>query len=504
MKAVILAGGLGTRFRPLTFTKPKPMLPLINKPVIQHIIDFLKGHGIDEVIVTTNYLRDYVKSSLGDGVDQGIKLRYPFEESPLGTAGSVKNIGGMLDETFIVIQGDNITNVNLTELIKFHRSSGGLATVGLIPVEDTSQFGIAELEDNGRVKRFIEKPDKEEGFSNLANIGIYVLEPEALQLVPDNAFFDFSRDLFPALVEKETIYGLEMDGFWVDVGQPEGYTKARDWLMTQITTNISDEALVSNDFEGILQVGENSQISKNTKILGPVVIGKNVHVEEDCILGPSTIIGDNVVIKKGTALQGSVVFEGNSFGLNSNLYDCIIAESSSFGQDTRIGFNVVVGSKCDIGQNVSFNNDSRIWPNQSIGDNSIINGTLRKFIQLHSVKKDPGWSLRTVSPEEAFYFNLAHNNKVHYTGFKAKNLNQFKHILERVDINSINYHLRQEQNDFREWMTTIICDYDLARRFEEIKNFNLDGDMLRTTLVEKTDKRVETLRKIADSKKAYI
>ncbi|MFH1721809.1 MAG: DUF5752 family protein [Candidatus Altiarchaeota archaeon] len=504
MKAVILAGGLGTRLRPLTFTRPKPMIPLLNKPVTQHIIDYLKAHNIDEVIITTNYMREYIQQFFGEGEDQGLKLHYPAEESPLGTAGSVKNIAHMLKETFVVIQGDNITDINLSELIKSHKQRGALCSVALLAVDDPSHYGIADLGDDGRIRRFHEKPGPDDCFSNLANIGVYVLEPEVLEFIPEDSFFDFSRDLFPVLVEKESLYGLETKGFWVDVGQPEGYNKARDWLMTKVSNRFGENIDIGSEFDGPLVIGDNSRVSGNTKILGPVVIGKNVFIEEGCILGPNTIIGDNVVIKKDSELYGSVVFEENTLGVNSNLYDCVLAESCNIGQASKIGFNVVVGSNCDLGQRVSVVNDSRIWPNQAISDDSVVNGTLKRFIQMHSVRRDPDWSLRVVSPEEAFYFNLSQNHNVLYTGFKAKSLEQFSHILERVDLPSIDYHLREDQNDFRDWLKGVLCDYHLASVFDEVKLKGFSGDLLRKALVNNTKSQINRLTKIVDSKKAYI
>ncbi len=504
MKAVILAGGLGTRLRPLTFSRPKPMIPLLNEPVTQHILSYLKKHGVDDIVITTNYLREHLERHFGTGEAQGLTLHYPVEETPLGTAGCVKNIADQLTDTFVVIQGDNITDIDLTKVIAYHRKKGAQATVALLPVEDTSQFGIAEVADDGRIKQFLEKPGKEESFSNLANVGVYVLEPDVLDYVPANAFFDFSRDLFPALVEEEAIYGYHASGFWVDVGQPAGYTVARDWLMGRLETRISESATVTPDFEGPLVVGDGSTIAAGVRIHGPVVVGRNVTVEAGAVLGPNTVVGDSVTVKADARLHGSVVFDRNAIGVDSNLADCIIAEAGQVGASSRIGFNVVVGHDVALGQRVSVVNDSRIWPGQTLSDNAVVNGTLRKFIQLHDVRRDPEWSLRTVSPEEAFYFNLTHQNNVLYTGFKAKNLEQFSHILERVDASSIIYHMREQQNDFRDWLAAVISDPALAQLFEQVKGRQLAGEALRGTLVNQTKLRVKNLTRYLDTKKAYL
>lgn len=477
MKAVILAGGTGTRFHPLTFTKPKPMLPLLNKPILHYIIQYLRDYGLRDIFITTNYLKDQIMNYFGNGSSYGVNLSYPLEIDPLGTAGSVKNIQN-LDETSVIIQGDNVTDIDLRKVINFHKKSNALCTIVVMPVNNPSNYGVVELEDNGKVRRFSEKPSLENCFSNLINTGIYVLEPEVLKFIPENKEFDFAKDLFPILLEKGTLYGCVVDGFWVDVGQPEGYLKALEWLLEK------------NKIE--ILIGESSEIGKNVEIIKPIVIGDNTIIEGNCIIG-GTVIGDNCIIKENSGLRNSIIFENSVIGNDSMLKDCIIAEGCISSSKLEIQQNSIVGPNCNLGINVRITQDSRIWPNTYISQNSIVRGDIMRFVRVSESKGDPRWYLRTVVPQEAFFFNTSKNNYVSYTGFKADNLMEFSNILERVEIESIYYHLRGNINDFEQWVKLIISDAILAWDFQNIKNEMLSGNELRRKLIEKTRIRLSDL-----------
>ena len=226
-ETVILAGGYGTRLRPLTLSTPKAMIPLVNKPVIDYILDYLVGYGLKDFVITTNYLREQTIDYLSSRKD--LKLSYPEEPSPLGTAGSVKNAG--IADTMVIIQGDNITEIDIGKLMRFHKAHEGLVTIALLPVPNPSLYGIAEIEANGRIRNFKEKPAPDACFSNLANTGLYIIEPEAMKHVPDGKAFDFAKDLFPRLVAKKEVYGCVVDGFWTDVGNLKGYMEASRWIL---------------------------------------------------------------------------------------------------------------------------------------------------------------------------------------------------------------------------------------------------------------------------------
>ena len=308
-KAIILAGGYGTRLRPLTYTIAKSMVPLVNKPVIEYIVDYLVGYGLKDIVITTNYLREHVIDYFKERRD--IKLSYPEEPSPLGTAGSVKN--AEIEETSLIIQGDNITDIDLRKVMKFHEAHGKLVTIVLLPVRDPSSFGIAEIEADGRIKNFKEKPLREECFSNLANTGLYVIEPEVMKYIPEGSSFDFSKDLFPMLVGKKEIYGCIVKGFWADVGSPEGYMEASRWILKKKGFECADTAEIEDCIiHGNVAIGEHAVV-ENSLMQGPVVIGSHAEITKskiyDSVVFPQvtlsepilnkSIVGENTVIKKG-------------------------------------------------------------------------------------------------------------------------------------------------------------------------------------------------------------
>jgi mannose-1-phosphate guanylyltransferase len=281
LKVVVLSGGYGTRLRPLTYTRPKAMLPLAGKPILQYIIESIASEGFDEIIVTTNYFREKIIDYFGDGSDFGVRLVYPEEEKPLGTAGSVKNGEKHLNETFAVIQGDNITEIKFKHLLSFHKEMGGVVTIALLPVERPHQFGIAQLGLDNRVLRFKEKPRQEEFFSDLASVGLYVLEPKVLDFIPSGVEYDFAKDVFPKLLDSgEKIYGYHTGGFWVDIGVPENYMKAVRWILSRLEgKRVAEKAEVKKaSIRGPVEIGEGTRIERGAEITGPVVIGNGCFI----------------------------------------------------------------------------------------------------------------------------------------------------------------------------------------------------------------------------------
>lgn len=305
-KAVILAGGHGTRLRPLTFSTPKAMIPLVNKPVIDYILDYLVGYGLKEIVITTNYLREqtmnYLSSSRKDA-----KLSYPEEPSPLGTAGSVKNAG--ITERTVIIQGDNITEIDLRKVMMFHKAHEGLVTIALLPVPNPSLYGIAEIESTGRILNFKEKPAPEACSSNLANTGLYIIEPETMDLVPEGCSFDFARDLYPILVARREVYGCVVDGFWADVGNLEGYMEATRWILERKGT----------------EYAETAEISEDSEIQGKVAIGEYAKVNKSVIRGPA-VIGNHATLVK-SKMYDSVIFPGVSLD-EATLHNSVISENA--------------------------------------------------------------------------------------------------------------------------------------------------------------------------------
>jgi len=295
MRAVLMAGGSGTRLRPLTCDLPKPMVPVMNRPIAEHIINLLKRNGVDEVIATLYYLPDIMRDYFQDGSDFGIRMTYAVEEDqPLGTAGCVKNIAELLDETFIVISGDGITDFDLQEAIRFNKSKGSKATLVLAHVPNPVEFGVVITDPENCIKRFLEKPSTSEIFSDTVNTGTYILEPEVLDYLPPNQETEFSKDLFPLLLDKgEPMFGYVADGYWCDVGHLDAYREAQyDALDKKVDVNLD---YYPEKSPGV-RVGQNTEIDPSAKLEPPVIIGDNCRIGARVKIKPGTIIGDNVTI----------------------------------------------------------------------------------------------------------------------------------------------------------------------------------------------------------------
>lgn len=247
MKAVIMAGGQGTRLRPLTNRMPKPMVPLLDRPCMEYIIDLLKKHGITEIAVTLQYLPQVIQQHFGDGSSSGVRLHYFEETAPLGTAGSVKNASDFLDETFLVISGDALTDFDLTSAIQHHREYKALATMVLTQVDDPTRFGVVTTDEQGRVTRFQEKPSWDEVFSNTVNTGIYILEPQILGFFESDVVYDFGKQLFPDLLEQGIpLYGYVGQGYWSDIGTPEQYRETQiDMIYGRVDVDIHARTVVA-------------------------------------------------------------------------------------------------------------------------------------------------------------------------------------------------------------------------------------------------------------------
>ena len=299
-----MAGGEGSRLRPLTIGRPKPMVPVVNKAVIGHIFDLLKHHGITEVIVTLRYMASAIQDFFDDGSTIGMKITYSVEEQPLGTAGSVKNAARYLgDETFIVISGDALTDIDLQELVKIHHERGALASITLTRVPNPLEFGVIVTDEEGRVTQFLEKPSWGEIISDTVNTGIYVLEPEVLSQIPDNTQFDFAGELFPRmLADGQALYGYVSDGYWCDVGNINEYMTANaDVLYGKVRL----AQPIGTHLGGGIWVGENVEISPSAQLFGPIYLGDEVKIKGDVrVYGPA-VIRDYTVIDNYNRIERS-------------------------------------------------------------------------------------------------------------------------------------------------------------------------------------------------------
>lgn len=372
MKAVVLAGGKGTRLRPLTYTKPKPLLPLAGQPAIVHLIQKLAVEGIDDAIVTTNYFAARLRAELGDGSEHGVRIHHVEEKIPLGTAGSVKNAESLIDDTFAVIQGDNQFEFGLNGVVELHRRLGASATMALIRVENPSEYGIVELSD-GRVTRFLEKPRPEECFSNLINTGVYVVEPEVLKLVPEGKSFDFSKNLFPLMLKSNVaLAGSRVSGFWVDMGNPRSYLKANAWALDKL--ELKGEKTKDN-----VARGPECDISEAATLRGPVHLGRNVRIGKDAVVGPYACVGDGSEISAGAKISFSVVYENTQIGMNATLDMCVVAENCRIGDRVQIERNTVVGAGTELGNGSHLAPESRVGPFATLEPHATVEGTVTPF-----------------------------------------------------------------------------------------------------------------------------
>jgi len=368
-----MAGGEGMRLRPLTTNRPKPMVPIANRPMLEHTINLLRQHGFHEIVVTLHYLPDSIRSYFQDGSQLNAKISYLVEEKPLGTAGGVKNAEHLLDGTFVVFSGDVLTDIDLSKALNFHRESGAVATIALTRVPNPVDYGITIVDETGRVKQFLEKPGWGEVFSDTINTGIYILEPEVLRHVKPESEFDFSRHLFPKLLEKdEPIYGYVADGYWCDIGNPVQYLHAnQDALQGLIKLKIPGQ-----ETDGIW-IDEGAEVEDNVEIRPPALIGKNTRIRSHSLIGELATIGDNVTVDEKAKIKRSVVWNNTLIGLKAELAGCTVGEKCNLREASTVLEGAVMGDECVVGRGATIKSGVRVWPGKVIEAGSILNTDLK-------------------------------------------------------------------------------------------------------------------------------
>ena len=374
MKAVVMAGGEGTRLRPMTSDLPKPLLPVVNRPVMEHVLRLLKRHALTETVVTVQFLAAMVRDRFGDGQELGMSLTYAAEEVPLGTAGSVKNAEEALrDDTFLVISGDALTDIDLTALIAFHRARGAMVTVCLTRVPDPLEFGITIAGDDGRVERFLEKPTWGQVFSDTVNTGIYVMEPEVLGYVAAGESVDWAGDVFPRLLrEGKPVYGYVADGYWEDIGTHASYLKAQaDVLRRKVDVGV-------DGFESSpgIWVAAGAEVDPDAVLHGPVYIGEGARVEAGARIGEHTVLGCGTVVRAGAFLEHAVVHDNVYIDARAHLRGCVVGRSSEVMRAARIGEGAVVGDACLIGQESVIAPGVRVYPFKTVEAGAFVNASL--------------------------------------------------------------------------------------------------------------------------------
>lgn len=354
MKAVILIGGEGTRLRPLTCNTPKALVPILNRPFLEHLLRYLEKHGIRDIILAIGYLPDPIQSSLGDGAQFGVHLTYLVEESPLGTAGAVKNAEPFLDSPFTVFNGDILTEIDMTAMIRRHQEIKPKVSIALTPVDNPTAYGLVETDNKGMVRRFVEKPSWEKVTTNMINAGIYILEPDVLAHIPASTPSMFEHHIFPMLLKMgDPILSYPSEAYWIDIGTPEKYLKVHHDLLLKWG-------------DGSVRIEGESQIHPTAHIEGPVLIGEGCSIAANAQIKGPTVLGPRCKIAKGTVVEGAVLWQDSQVAERTVLRNCIV------GSFSRIEKNCYILEDCVLGDNVTVSEGSRlakgamIWPNSHV------------------------------------------------------------------------------------------------------------------------------------------
>jgi mannose-1-phosphate guanylyltransferase / phosphomannomutase len=367
VKAVVMAGGEGTRLRPLTSNQPKPMVPIVGKPCIEHILELLKKHSLEDVIVTVAFLPQAIRSYFGNGESLGMNIEYSVEESPLGTAGSVRLASDRLDETFLVISGDALCDFDLTRLVEFHREKDAAVTIALKSVENPLEFGIVVTDSDGRVERFLEKPSWSQVFSDTINTGVYVIEPEVLRHVPTDRPYDFSKELFPLLLEMgRPVYGHVLEGYWQDVGDLTQYRQANfDALDGRVSLQITGVRLRGN-----VWLGEGVEIEDLDRIEGPAFLGNYCRIATDATVGPYSVLSSSVTLRERARTVASVIDASTHVGRSALIENAIIGRNCDIRAHVRIHEDVAIGDEVTIGAETVVMPGIRIFPFKEVESGS--------------------------------------------------------------------------------------------------------------------------------------
>lgn len=374
IKAVVMAGGEGSRLRPVTTNRPKPLVPVCNQPIMEHILTLLKRHGITHIVTTLHYLADEIQTHFGDGSDFDVEMSYSVEDTPLGTAGSVKNAEDRLkDGTFLIVSGDALTDCDLTKAIEFHKAKGSLATLILARVPTPLEFGVVITGADGKVERFLEKPGWSEVFSDTVNTGMYILEPEIFDYMEPGTQYDWSGDIFPRLLlEGQPMYGYVMGEYWADVGSLTQYREAQEHLLSG---KIDLPLLGATNTPGVW-LGPNCSIDETAELIAPVFIGRNCKIKKGARVGPFTVLGDNAIIEEEAQVERSVIWDSAYIGAGTTVSSAIICSRVTIKKDCIIQEDVVIGDRCLIDVGSAIRPRIKIWPDKIVERGSTVTMSL--------------------------------------------------------------------------------------------------------------------------------
>jgi mannose-1-phosphate guanylyltransferase/phosphomannomutase len=370
MRAVVMAGGEGTRLRPLTTNVPKPLLPVVGEPIMGHILRLLARHGISEAVVTVQYLASSIRSYFGNGAEYGVRLSYATESVPLGTAGSVRNARrGLAGEPFLVVSGDSLTDLDLGDLVAFHHRTGAMVTVALARKPNVVEFGNVITGEDGRIERFIEKPTWGQVFSDTVNTGIYVVDPEVLDLIEPDEVVDWSADVFPQLLaDGRPVFGYVTDAYWEDVGTIDSYLAVqRDALNGYVDVHIGGFEMAPS-----VWLGDGAVIDPTATVVSPCFIGANTSIERDCVVGPATVLGSNVMVRRGARVVGSLLDTSVYVDTGSEIQSAIVGRSTELRSRVHVDPGAVVGDLCVLEEEVHISSGVHVYPAKTIEAGAVV------------------------------------------------------------------------------------------------------------------------------------
>jgi mannose-1-phosphate guanylyltransferase len=364
VQAVILVGGEGTRLRPLTSTVPKPVVPLVDRPFIAYMLEWLARHGVDDVIMSCGFLATAVRNVLGDGSQYGLRLRFVEEPEPRGTAGALKYAEDLLDERFLMLNGDVLTDIDLTAQIAQHRATDATATLALVPVDDPTAYGLVPLDDDRAVKEFVEKPSADQIGTNLISAGAYVLERAILDLIPPDRNVSIEREIWPQLVGKG-LYGFPADAYWLDIGTPERYLQGTfDILEGNVATAVAERL-------GESYIAVSERVEAEGRIVPPALVDRGCTIAAGAHVGSLVVLGEGVEVGEGATIERSVVLNGARIGRDCVLRDCIVAAGVRIGEGSTVSGGAVLGEGVTVGARNVLTRGVRVFPQTDLPDGAI-------------------------------------------------------------------------------------------------------------------------------------
>ena len=438
------------------------MLPLGPNPIIHYVLSHLSRNRFNDLIIIPGYLKDQLMGYVGDGSRFGVRVTYVVEPEGVtfGTAGSLKLAAHLLDETFLVVQADVISEISLMDMVKFHSDRGGEVSIALTNVDDPSSYGVAIVDEENEIVRFVEKPAPGTVPSNLVSTGFYILEPEVLDYV-ENEKWDFAKDLFPYLMRLgQHLFGYTFDSFWVDVGELNGYLKGVNWVLRNLAANPPKDAkLIGSPSQPVFARGD-VKIGQHSQMQGPAWIDNETLIGENVTIKPGTILKENSHLMSGTSFETGVAFENTVFGRNCSVRSTIIGERAVIGNGVSID-RAIIGQGCNIGNNAKILPGSKLWPNTNVEDGSTVDGIL------------------AVPRDKSFYFDTGLGQ---YSGILATSIQEFLDALKIVPLESLEYHIGRR--DFEKWTKDVLGSIQLADNIRTVRRSQLIGEDLRLQLVD--------------------